>query len=307
MDLWRICFDDSEEFIQVYFEQVYKEANALTIEQEGRIIAALQIIPYTMTWCETELTLSYISGACTAPEERGKGHMGRLLTMAFQKMRERQTDLTALIPAEPWLFDYYRKLGYTETFDYALIPFEHKTGQETASSYSFFSLDVKAGDIWYAFFDRKLRERPLCILHTREDFHTILRDIQMSKGQTIGVTDSLGKPVGMAFIVPEKNNIYIKEILYENDAVKNILWQKGTELFGAKQGVCKLPVSHTETAHPLGMSLILNKEKMINRWLAKHPHTSFCVEEMRELEDATLTRTLLGYADREGYMSLMLD
>ena len=43
MELWRVCFDDTEEFIQFYFDKKYKEENALVYwDEQGAAIAALQ-------------------------------------------------------------------------------------------------------------------------------------------------------------------------------------------------------------------------------------------------------------------------
>ena len=73
VNLWRTCFGDSEAFISLYFDRVYKDENAMTIEKDGKIVSALQIVPHTMTYLGTEISVGYISGACTTPEERGKG------------------------------------------------------------------------------------------------------------------------------------------------------------------------------------------------------------------------------------------
>ena len=37
IDLWRTSFDDSEEFIKLFFDRVYKKENALFIEKDGKI------------------------------------------------------------------------------------------------------------------------------------------------------------------------------------------------------------------------------------------------------------------------------
>ena len=50
VNLWRTCFGDSEAFISLYFDRVYKDENAMTIEKDGKIVSALQIVPYTMTY-----------------------------------------------------------------------------------------------------------------------------------------------------------------------------------------------------------------------------------------------------------------
>ena len=74
-DLWRTCFGDSEAFIDLYFDRVYQDDNTLTIERNGQIVSALQMLPYTMTYFGTEISVAYISGACTVPEQRGQGLM----------------------------------------------------------------------------------------------------------------------------------------------------------------------------------------------------------------------------------------
>ena len=72
-----------------------------------------------MTYHGTEIDVNYIYGACTLPSERGQGLMRQLIQKAFEVMKNRRVALTVIIPAAPWLFDYYRDLGYTEVFDYS--------------------------------------------------------------------------------------------------------------------------------------------------------------------------------------------
>ena len=51
MELWRVCFDDTEEFVQFYFDKKYKEENALVYwDEQGAAIAALQTPIYPMTF-----------------------------------------------------------------------------------------------------------------------------------------------------------------------------------------------------------------------------------------------------------------
>ena len=46
--------------------------------------------------------------------------MRQLLQETFEEMERREVAISALIPADPWLFDYYREQGYTEAFDYSV-------------------------------------------------------------------------------------------------------------------------------------------------------------------------------------------
>ena len=60
IDLWRTSFNDSEEFIKLFFDRVYKKENALFIKKDGKIVSALQMLPYVMTYYGTEISVNYI-------------------------------------------------------------------------------------------------------------------------------------------------------------------------------------------------------------------------------------------------------
>ena len=87
VDLWQECFNDSEAFVQLYFSTKYTEENTLVHIENGKVLSALQMLPYSMTCWGRELRISYISGASTWPEARGRGLMKDLLTEAFRIMR----------------------------------------------------------------------------------------------------------------------------------------------------------------------------------------------------------------------------
>ncbi len=61
--LWKLCFNDSDEFTDLYFKMRYKDEVNRVIREDGKIISALQMIPYPMTFCDEVISTSYISGA----------------------------------------------------------------------------------------------------------------------------------------------------------------------------------------------------------------------------------------------------
>ena len=120
MDLWRLCFDDTEEFIRFYFSKKYKDENTLVYrDRQGDAVAALQMPLYPMTFAGTLLQTGYISGACTHPLARARGIMTKLLQEAFAVMRKRDVPVSTLIPANDWLYGYYEKMGYAAIFDFS--------------------------------------------------------------------------------------------------------------------------------------------------------------------------------------------
>ena len=80
-ELWKRCFNDSKEFIELYFRLRYNNEVNLAIESGEEVIAALQMIPYPMTYAGSIVSSSYISGACTHPDFRNRGVMRGIGTL----------------------------------------------------------------------------------------------------------------------------------------------------------------------------------------------------------------------------------
>lgn len=313
LNLWRTCFEDSEAFIDLYFDRVYKEENAITIERDGKIVSALQMLPYTMMYLGTEIQVAYISGACTVPEYRGQGLMRQLLQEAFEEMRKRNVTLTALIPADPWLFDYYREQGYTETFDYSLETYIRPNTPVQLPNLLVIQPEVPSTKTLYAYFDRKLRERTACVLHTYDDFITILRDLELMNGKMYTALDEKENIVGMAFTqpiedhpAPYEKRLFIKELIYDSENIKELLLQETTLQNGVPQATVKTLPTPPGT-FPLGMARVIDTDRMIHIWLSKHKDSPLSKTNLREMDTQTLTRTLMDYQGRIAYLSLMLD
>lgn len=306
IDLWRTSFNDSEAFIKLFFDRIYKKENALFIEKDGKIVSALQMLPYVMNYYGTEISVSYIYAACTHPSERGQGLMRRLIQKAFEVMKSRKVALTVIIPADPWLFDYYRGLGYTEAFDYSEETYIRAS--ETVGEQDFLVVppEVPSLESLYRFFDKKQRERTCYVLHSQDDFTTILRDLQISGGQLLTALDIQNEPVGMVFFYPAGDHIYIRELMYENDRIKNLLLQEATTQSQVGKAVYRTLFTGPGTV-PLGMARVLDRDRLIHHWVSTHENSVLNIGELREMDTQSLTRLLLDYQGREAYMSLMFD
>ena len=55
--LWKLCFNDSDEFTDLYFKMRYKDEVNRVIREDGKIISALQMIPYPMTFCDEVISV----------------------------------------------------------------------------------------------------------------------------------------------------------------------------------------------------------------------------------------------------------
>ena len=272
MDLWRLCFDDTEEFIRFYFSKKYKDENTLVYrDRQGDAVAALQMPLYPMTFAGTLLLTGYISGACTHPLARAQGIMTKLLQEAFAVMRKRDVPVSTLIPANDWLYGYYEKMGYAAIFDFSP---EHYTILAPPVSEHYrveaFRDEALLTDEVFRYFEDAMLRRPCCIQHDREDFNTIMEDLRISEGALLVAYNREDHLVGMAFAEPRGNHVLVKDWLYDSGEVKQaLLWGIMTRLDTAEIFCRSLPTGKNDEHR--GMARILDVEQVLRLYAVRYP------------------------------------
>lgn len=278
--LWRICFpEDSEEFISFYFDRKYKKENTLVIRQDEKIVSALQILPYKMTFYDREIDTSYISGACTHPSLQSKGLMTQLLSDSFEEMRLRGISLTTLIPASERLFNYYRKTGYATVFDYSkeIYPVSSFLGKNlTTSKYSV--IEWERGDVEniYPYFKRKEQERPFCIQHSKEEFLNILADLYLENGILYYVKNNFNHHIcGLLLAIRDQDQIQVKEFFYDSESEKNLLLMTIAEKYNSAKEIVCTPPPHITPYYHLGMARVVDVGHLLSIYAETFPDRNF--------------------------------
>lgn len=114
--LWETCFPDDSGFNPYFFTHRYDPAQTLLFVEGSSLLAMVQMLPYDMRVADRDVTVTYIYGACTAPEARRRGLMAQLLSASFAWDETHGRAASILIPQEAWLFDFYAKYGYQSCF-----------------------------------------------------------------------------------------------------------------------------------------------------------------------------------------------
>lgn len=128
--LWKICFEDTEQFVDWYFQEYYHPENTLGIFSEGSLQASAQMIPYTIQLRQAPCSVSYIVGVDTAPDARNRGYAKRLLYQCLEKMRQRRLPLALLMP---FAGHFYYRYGFTFCYvqkQYQVAPKELRCAAE---------------------------------------------------------------------------------------------------------------------------------------------------------------------------------
>lgn len=277
--LWKRCFDDCDAFVDLYFELRYSEEVNIALTDGEEVIAALQTLPYPMTFCNTTIPTSYVSGACTDPTHRKRGAMRELLSRAFRQMHQRGELISTLIPGEPWLFDYYQRMGYAAVFRQT-----RRTLQIPATSGSV-EIVVRSTNQYeaavYQYLNDKMRERTCCIQHTNEDFQVLIAELIRTKS-AIYVATQQENIVGVALTgqLPEK--IEVQELLAESREIADELIRQIGQTTGCKEIELIAPSSPGMEGRPLGMARIINAQAVLQLYATAHPQTTLCMKLIDE-------------------------
>lgn len=115
--LWKTAFSDSDDFIASFIESHYKEENMLYIEQNGKLLSMLHLIPFHLNG----MCVAYIYAVATDSNARGKGYATTLMQQAIEKAEKDGYKAVITLPADKGLVGFYSRFGfkglYSVTFD----------------------------------------------------------------------------------------------------------------------------------------------------------------------------------------------
>jgi len=86
IDLWKICFEDTNEFVKWFFEHRFFPEYSACVEVDGIIICAMQSMPLSIWIRGRSMPGAIVVGVCTHPDYRGHHYMKRMFTYYMQQM-----------------------------------------------------------------------------------------------------------------------------------------------------------------------------------------------------------------------------
>ena len=273
--LWKLCFDDDETFIEMYFRLRYNNDVNIAITSGDEVIAALQMLPYPMTFCGKTIQTSYISGACTHPDYRANGVMPELLSQAFIRMVHNRISISTLIPGESWLFNYYARWGYASVFHYSkeLLP---ECRVSTSTDLTIESTN-EFEEAVYEYVNRQMNERSCCIQHTAADFNVILADLH-APHDALFIARKENEVVGIAIAYREGDSLLISEFFADNEEVREYLLYQMQQITQCNTITQVTPPVDSTNAHPIGMARIIDAKGVLQLYAATYPEHEMSIE-----------------------------
>lgn len=113
-DIWNYCFDDSDRFVDYYFNNKYSRSNTVVVDEGEEIVSSLQLNQYKLVLNNKEYDTSYVVGVSTFPQVRGKGYMRSIMKFTLKELYDKEQLVSILMPIDHRL---YRQYGYENCYD----------------------------------------------------------------------------------------------------------------------------------------------------------------------------------------------
>lgn len=213
-DLWQYCFADEEHFAQWYFQSYYKPENTLGVYEGKRLLAATQVIGYTIMLRDKPFEAGYVVGVSTSPDARRQGLGREMLAGALQLMHRRGQGISLLMPFEgdfyyryQWQFAYFKQQltlpiqelrGLARSFGEPRLVDAQKHLSELEQVYANFC-----------------RGRNGYVRRTAENWQRLLSDVHLQQGYCC-VLYAEEEPVGYAFYTLQDKAIQVVEMAYSH-------------------------------------------------------------------------------------------
>ena len=106
-NLWKYCFDDTEEYIDYYFTKRYEFENNYIIKDADEVISSLMANKYSLKINDEIKSVSYIVGVSSSPVYRGGGYASILIKRTLYDLYEKGEDITMLMPIDSYIYTRY--------------------------------------------------------------------------------------------------------------------------------------------------------------------------------------------------------
>lgn len=242
MGLWKKTFHDSQEYVNLIFDQYFNEDTVAYIEEDGEIVSALLGIPYEFSKNRKLLRGLYLCGLATQPKYRNRGYMHKLIEEINLHALKKGFAFTFLIPENELLINYYTQKKYIKAI--YRIEDRYSDIHNFTNDYltSLNNEDEKIRELKHKTFcdlkcveldskDELTRKKIISyinnleynskgyvsILHSPKDINNIIEENFISNGKIIVSYSKEEEITGVGFSIQDINNRTIVQKIYTSD------------------------------------------------------------------------------------------
>ena len=106
-NLWKYCFEDTDEYISYYFDKRYRSENNYIIKDKGEVLCSLTANKYNLKINDDIKKVSYIVGVSSSAVHRGLGYASKMINNTLVDLYTKGEDITMLMPIDTFIYTRY--------------------------------------------------------------------------------------------------------------------------------------------------------------------------------------------------------
>ncbi|MHB1453261.1 MAG: GNAT family N-acetyltransferase [Saccharofermentanales bacterium] len=282
--LWKMCFDDTPEFVDFFFCSRYFPDFSVCITQNGKFISSMQSMPLLLLIRKAPVQSAIVAGVCTHPDYRGRGLMRRMFELYLPEMRRRGIQAITYHPVD---FSIYRSLGHYPATRTRFYRFDApQPAAKIRFSQDVFDLKGLPEEMIRAAYDlyhRHSSDYSGIVARTYENFVLKMSDYAASDAKLVFVHDSDGF-TGYCIYFVSSSEIRGEELMALNDDAKLMLMDRLIDLATRRKLTVKIPPAHGDLQlvpqNVLGITDLQQfiKALSLERFLNRSVMTDFVIE-----------------------------
>lgn len=260
--LWKDLFNDESDYINWYFDNIYKEEDTKMFLENKEIYGMLFENRYHLSVDNQRFMGRYLVGIGVAPEKRGEGVMKELLLKSLKEAYDFGEEFIYLTPIDKKIYErfgfaYISSLSKYELNFSVLCDFkkEYKIEKIQDENYNQ-NILIKLSE----FYRGVSEEYYVKVAREKEDYKKILSEVFCEDGIVYISYDITGKINGYMSLT-KSENIYVKELLFKDkDSLEGLL----SILYGYKDYYKKIEIILPENTY---LEDYLDSENLVKKTL----------------------------------------
>lgn len=227
--LWKLCFEDSENFMNWFFENRFFPEYSCCISEGGELVSAMQGVPYSILVRGKPLSGLMLCGVTTDPAHRRKGLMHKTFSYEMNMLSERGYALAVHTPA---VLESYFSFGHLPVADanYFMTKEIKAVQASTRAGYRAKYDYTKWENLFPLYLDVSKKYSGI-IQRTKEEFMRKCHDYAADGGKCFALEKN-DEIVGYLFYGISEHTIFGAETIATNGHYSQLL----TELFSQYEG-----------------------------------------------------------------------
>ncbi|TCT15729.1 putative acetyltransferase [Natranaerovirga pectinivora] len=220
--LWKLLFQDSDAFMEYYFDTKTLTNEVLVYKEMEEIISMIHLNPYKIIVNHVIENIDYIVGVGTQPSQQGKGYMRKMMLNTLKRLYNKGHSLTMLMPVDEKIYDGF---GFSFIHNRYEVFIEDKNIlNDYEDIYKIENVDGKNIHKMEAFYNNQIAlTHSICIKRDCNDFNNILKELISEGGSIINFYKN-DLHIGYLMFYNTEDLFDVREILYADySALKSIL------------------------------------------------------------------------------------